>query len=146
MLKPCFATGYAAQHLPSGDETETVMRLLRLGVKFDRREGKRPGYLHKYITNLVAQIPQKPTFEKLLVALELEAVRRDQDEDSPVSRVSRSFEIMKFHHPKKGELEIPFGTLRNYFTAVKKENSHLPLNRESRLKECGHAVQLPGKN
>lgn len=139
-------TGYAAQHLPPGTETESVLRLLRQGVKFDRREGKRPGFLHRYIVGIVAQIPQKPTFEKLLVALELEADRRDQGGDSPVERVSRSFEFARFHDPRHGEKEITFGTLRDYLTAAKKENSGLPINGESRLKQCGHAVQLPGKN
>lgn len=140
------ATGFAAQYLPPGAETDDVMRLLRQGVAFDRREGKRPGFLHRYIVGIVAQIPQKPTFERLLTALELEAVRRDRGEKSPIERVSRSFEIIKFYHPKKGELEIPFTTLRGYLTAAKKENSGLPINREPRLKQCGHAVQSPGKN
>lgn len=139
-------TGYVAAHLPPGAETETVLRIIRLGVKFDRREGRQPGFLHKYIAGIVAQIPQKPTFEKLLTALELEAVRRDRGEKSPVEHVSRSFEFVRYHDPRHGEKEITFGTLRGYLTAAKKENSGLPINGESCLKECGHAVQSPGKN
>lgn len=114
------ATGYVAQHLPPGAETDTVLRLLRQGIKFDRRDGRRPGELHRYIVGIVAQIPQKPTFEKLLVSMELEAVRRDRGEHSPIERVSRSFEIIKFHD-KKGVHEIPFATLRNCLTFAKKK-------------------------
>lgn len=138
------ATGFAAQHLPPGEQTETVLRIIRLGVKFDHRMGKQPGYLHRYITNLVGQIP-KPTFSKLLTALELEAINRDQGEKSPVERVSRSFEFVRFHDPRHGEKEITFGTLRDYLTAAKKENSGLPINAEIDLPQCDHAVQLPGK-
>lgn len=145
MADHCFATGFAAQHLPPGEQTETVLRLLRQGVAFDRRGGRQPGFLHRYIANLVAQIPPKVTFEKLLAALELEAINRDQGEDSPVERVSRSFEFVRYHDPRHGEKEITFRSLRNYFSSVKKENSREPLNRESRLKQCDHASQSRGK-
>lgn len=149
MADYCGVTGYAAQHLPPGAETESVLRIIRLGVKFDKREGRQPGYLHKYITNLVGQIPQKPTFEKLLTALELEAINRDQGEKSPVERVSRSFEFVRYHDPRHGEQDVSFRMLREYLTIAKKEiarHNKVPVNTENDLPQCDHAVQLPGKN
>lgn len=124
---PCTATGYAAKHLPPGDARDEIMVALRLGVKFRRQQhaGRRPGFLHRYIASLAARIKPPVTFERLLEELELEAARRNLDADGealpPVEIVNRVWELATYHHPKRGRLQVAFGSLRNYLTAAKKE-------------------------
>lgn len=120
------ATGFAAQYLPPGAETETVMRTLRLGVKFDRQQGCKRGNFFNHVVLLVGQIAQtqKPTFERLLEKMELEVLRHD--ENSPVVRVSRSYRHVTYRDPGKGDQEISLRALRNVLTAAKKQYSCVP--------------------
>lgn len=122
MTDYCGVTGYCAAHLPAGAETDGVMRLLRLGAKFDRRMGKQPGYLHHYLVGMVGGMDGRPSFEKLLDELTLAAQRRDCSDGrhEPIERVSRSMEVLIYHDPIYGEKEIDFCTLRNRLTAAKK--------------------------
>lgn len=102
---------------------EELLMLVQTGIKFcQQRRGKSPGFLHNYITDIVSEMPN-PTFKCLLSELEFEAARRslyDEDE-SPIEKVDRVWELMTYHHPRKGRTQIPFSTLRNYLTKAKKE-------------------------
>lgn len=122
LFKPGFtATGTVAACLQPGAELDEILTLIRLGVAFRAQHaGRKPGFLHNYIVGLVARMP-KPTFDNLLAELDLAAARRDAGDDrEPIERVSRSWQIMTYHDPKKGEARVTFGTLRNYMTIGKK--------------------------
>ena len=126
MAKPAdsaTATGYAAQHLPPGPQCDEIMVTLRVGLKFQQQQhGRRPGFLHRYIAGIVASTAAPATFDGLLEELELEATRRATDgEAAPIETVNRVWELVTYHRPRRGRLQVAFGTLRNYFTAARKE-------------------------
>ena len=118
------ATGYAAENLPPGEQTNQIITLIRLGAVFrSHHVGRRRGFLHRYIDGIVARMVPPVTFDRLLAELEMEAVRRSADDGEriPIERVSRSFEIVKLHDPKHGEQQITFGRLKNILTESKRE-------------------------
>lgn len=106
-----------------------LLRLARLGQRFEKNHcGRRPGFLRRYITQIVREVTEAkrpPTFAELLFELELAAARRDirGEGASPVERVDRIFELLTIHLPRKGRIQVPFGTLRNLLTAAKKDIS-----------------------
>ena len=108
---------------------------MRIGVKFrDQQRGRRPGFLSRYVIRIVATMPPPITFAGLLAELDLAAARRDQgDYQEPIERVSRTWEQITFHDPRRGRQQITFGRLRNIFTEAKKANSQDALTRESIL-------------
>lgn len=133
------------RYIPSGPRRDELLGLVRIGITFKNQQtGRRPGFLHRYIVGIVGRMAQPVTFDGLLAELELEAVRRESDEGVPIERVSRSFLLITYHHPRKGRLQVAFGTLRNIFTQAKKDNSRLPLNRESRSVVSRHTARVAG--
>ena len=116
------------QYVPAGPQRDEILELVRIGTKFRQQQhaGRRPGYLHRYIASLVERLDKSSvTFECLLEELEMEAARRNLGADdaalTPVEIVNRVWELMTYHHPKRGRLQVAFGTLRNHFTAAKKQ-------------------------
>lgn len=124
--QPDTATGTLVRYIPAGAKRDELLGLVRVGFKFQsqQRRGKRPGFLHHYIVGLVERMGTQVKFERLLEELTLEASRRNQEANGkalpPVETVSRGFELLTYHHPKHGERQVTFGTLRNYLTAAKK--------------------------
>lgn len=116
-------TGYLYENLPDSPERDEALGLVRFGLQFKQQHcGRRRGYLFNSLVNLSRQI--KPlTFEKLLDELAYQSRRRELlgEKASPFEKVDRDFELLTFHDPKKGRIQMPFGTLRNYFTNIKKE-------------------------
>ncbi len=100
-----------------------LLDLVKLGIKFKRNQsGKKPEYFSEYLASIVKRI-EKPTFKNLLCELELEAARRELhgEKASPIEKVDRIWEVLTYHHPKKGRMQMPFGTLRNQLTQAKKQ-------------------------
>lgn len=130
------ATGALVRLVKNAPERGELLRLLRIGVQFARRQhaGSSPGYLRRYITEIASRL--KPcTFEGLLEELELAAVQRAQAANNknlpPIESVDRLWGLVKYHHPKRGRLDATFGNLRNILTKAKKANSQLPATGES---------------
>lgn len=113
-----------ARYVPAGQVREELLALIRIGVIFGRQQqvGRRPGFLHHFIAGIVERIGSPATFERLLAVLELEATHRNLDGEfgHPVEIVNRVWELVTYHHPQRGRLQVTFGTLRNILTAVKK--------------------------
>lgn len=134
------------RYIPAGAKRDELLGLVRIGITFSQQQhaGRRPGFLHRYITGITKRIKPPATFERLLEELELEAARRnlgaDGEAGTPIETVNRVWELVTYHHPKRGRLQVAFGTLRNYFTAAKKDNSRVPLNRESGRVSSFHAA------
>jgi hypothetical protein len=118
-------TGYVYDNLPEGPERDEAIVMIRLGVKFAAQQniGKKPGFMACYLTDLATRIKGPLTFESLLLALRIQALTLsvDDESDSPIENVDLSFELLTYHHPRRGRLQMPFGTLRNYLTKVKKD-------------------------
>lgn len=117
------ATGTLVRLVPPGADRDELLVLVRLGVKFQRHHiGRRPGYLHRYIVGIVANMPPPATFAGLLVQLDLAAARRAAGDgrNEPIERVSRTWEQLTYHDKQRGRQQVAFGTLRNYFTEAKK--------------------------
>ena len=126
------ATGALVEHVPPGAARDELLMLIRLGIPFARQQqiGKCHGFLHNYLVEIVPKL-DKPTFKNLLDELRLATKRREGDDGrhEPIERVSSSMGCVIYHHPRLGEQEIPFSTLRNRLTAAKKElkNKKFPL-------------------
>lgn len=117
-------TGYVYHHLPEGPERDEALKLIRIGFKFDaQHNGKKPGFMACYLAGLAKRINGPLTFESLLLELRIQALARsvNGEAESPIENVDLSFELLTYHHPRRGRLQMPFGTLRNYLTTVKKE-------------------------
>lgn len=117
------ATGTAAQYLPPGDETDEIMRLIRLGVAFRAQHGgKRPGPLANLILDCAKRAGAPYSFPRLLDELELDAARRELHgvAGSPIEKVDRVWQLLTVHLPKRGRVQVPFGTIQNHLTAARK--------------------------
>lgn len=118
-------TGYAAEYLPPGPELEELLGLVRIGVKFAaQHNGSKPGFMHRYLLRLAGGMGGDLSFERLLLELKLEARKREVlgADKSPVERVDEEFEVLTWHDPRRGRRQMPFGTLRNAWTAARKKN------------------------
>jgi hypothetical protein len=103
-----------------------MMITLRLGMKFrQQHSGRRPGFLHHYIADLVARIESPATFKQLIDEIETAAARRNLaalgEALPPIETVNHVWGLVTYHHPRRGRLQVTFGTLRNYLTVAKKE-------------------------
>lgn len=117
-------TGYAAEYLPPGPEREEVLGLIRIGVKFAaQHNGRKHGFLHGFLLDLARGMGGELSFERLLLRLRHEALKRDLlgDEASPMEKVDDGFELLTYHDPRRGRVQMPFGTLRNRWTDVRKK-------------------------
>lgn len=122
-MSDCTATGTAVLYLPPGPECDELLELIRLGVKFKAQQvGKRPDFLTRYIASLTRKLKPQTTFAALLDELEREAARREihGEHASPVEKVNRVFELVTFHHPKRGRVQVPFKTFQNKLTGARK--------------------------
>lgn len=129
------ATGTLFNLLPPGEERDTMLGLIRLGITMRLQQGgKRPEYLRRYITELVATMPKKATFNDLLDELSLCAARRDLYGvlASPIEKVDRVWEVLTYWHPKRGRIQVQFESLENTLTKAK---SSLAVSDDQRLKE-----------
>lgn len=123
------ATGYAAKHLPPGEQREQVLTLIRQGVKFKTQQtGRKPGTLSKLVTDAVINAGGHCSFAGLIDELERCAARRALRGpiESPVEKVDRIFEVLTYHDSKKGRSQAAFATLRNHLTKAKKMPVEIP--------------------
>lgn len=117
-------TGYAAEYLPPGPERDEVLGLIRIGVKFAAQmTGSKPGFMHRYLLGLADGMGGDLSFERLLLELKVEARKRELlgADTSPVERVDETFELLTWHDPRRGRRQMPFGSLRNAWTGVRKK-------------------------
>lgn len=117
-------TGLLDTLLPADcQERDELLGLVRIGVAFKtQHHGRRPGFLHQYISSIVERMEAPVTFEKMLEELELEAARRNLhgEEGKPVEIVNRVWALVVYHHPTKGRQQVTFKTLKNILTFCKK--------------------------
>ena len=110
-------TSYLETALPPSPEREELLALVRLGLSFQKQQriGKRPGFLKDYFLKLLSAIEGPVTFDRLLQELELEAARRAMygEEESPIEKVDRVWEIITYHHPRTGRQQLAFKSIRN---------------------------------
>src|SRR5690606_10296026 len=107
--------------LPDCRKREQLVDLVRTGAKFKRQQtGRRRGALSALIAECTKRCSEPPTFAKLLVELELEAMRRAYGYGSIVEKVDREFELLTYHDPKAGRQQRTFSALEYHFTCAKK--------------------------
>ena len=114
-------TGFLVWNLPPGDDLDTALGLVRIGLRFREQQcGRRTDAFTRYVVGLVAELP-KPTFAGLLERLDLEASRRAAygEHASPVEKVDRVWQLLTIHCPRRGRIQITFSTLRNKLTSAK---------------------------
>lgn len=115
------ATGCLVRYVPEGADRDELLGLVRIGLKFDKHEGKKPGALSKLILQCARRAGIPYTFAKLLDELEKEAARRDLYgvQVSTIEKVDRIFELVT-HHTKKGREQVTFKTIMNHLSNAKK--------------------------
>ncbi len=98
--------------LPAGHERDRLIELVTIGLAFrEQQRGRRPGVLRRRVVEIVGAM-QDPTFDALLVELELDALRHRLGGDSPILRVDRAEEVIRY--VERGiEREAGFRRLRN---------------------------------
>jgi hypothetical protein len=110
-------TRYVETALPPSPEREELLTLVRLGLTFQRQQriGKRPGFLKDYLLKLLPTIEGALTFDRLLQELELEAARREMygENESPIEKVDRIWQLITYHHPRTGRQQLTFKSIRN---------------------------------
>ncbi|MCK9202438.1 MAG: hypothetical protein M0P42_15010 [Gallionella sp.] len=120
----CTATGNLVAAMPPGPERDEILGLVRLAVEFKKQHcGRRPGYLTRELLQIVRRIGEPVTFERMLEGIEGAAVRRalDGEAASPFEKVNRVWELVTYHEPRKGAVQVTFATLQNKLTACKKK-------------------------
>lgn len=116
-------TGTIVTHVPEGPDRDAILGLVRLGLQFQQQQtGKKPGYLANFILDCAQRAGPPFSFDQLLFEFNRLAAQRESDGEgaSPVEKVSRSYQLVTLHIPKKGRVQVPFGTLRNHLTEAKK--------------------------
>lgn len=109
--------------MPAGPALNEILSLVRFALTFKAQQcGRRPGFLAKEIRCAALRIGEPVTFERLLVELENAAVRRDREGEaaSPFESVNRIWELVTYHHPSRGRIQVTFKTIRNKMTICKK--------------------------
>lgn len=121
------ATGYLFDNLPDGPERDELLGLIRVGLAFRGQQcGRKPDQITNYIADLVSKL-SKPTNAALLERLESASTKHDYGANEvAVVLVNRVFEVVQFHHPRRGTVEISFKRLQNVMTIAKK--IHAPKN------------------
>jgi len=117
------ATGALVRHVPAGKELDELLTLVRIGLRFraQQKVGKKPGALARLVLDCARRAGPPYTFEKLLMEMAYAARRRALlgEYVSPVLEVDRSCDLVTINLPKRGIVDVPFGTLRNHLTRAK---------------------------
>jgi len=129
-VKLITTTGAAAEYLPpDGPERDELLGLVRLGLKFkaQQHQGRRPGFLHRYITALVQAAPGRMSFEGLLKELAFQARRRELlgESASPIEKIDREWELVTWHCPRRGRKQTTFKRLQNLLATIQKSRHPL---------------------
>ena len=115
------ATGYLVEAVPHGERLDEILGLVRIGLLFKKSQcGRKPDAITNYLASLIRELPKPASFSALLEKLESESARHDAAAGACIcTKVNRVHEVSTFFHQKRGEVEMPFGTLRNKFTQAK---------------------------
>lgn len=118
-------TGAAAEYLPSdGLARDELLGLVRLALPMRAQHaGKRPGLLARTVLECCRRMGPPYSFSRLLEQLDVLAAERAECDGStlpPVEAVRRTWELVIFHDPNRGRVEVPFATLRGHLTSAKK--------------------------
>lgn len=102
-----------------------VIELVRVGAQFKPQQkiGRRLDFCTRFIIDLARSLDQPVTFAALLDALETQAARREIHgaQAAPIEKIDRVWQVMTFHHPKRGRVQIAFGSLQNKLTLARKK-------------------------
>lgn len=124
-MKFVTCTGDAAMHLPpDGPVRDELLGLVRLGLAIEAQHtGRKPGFLHNYLTGLAGCMGGDLSFNRLLLELRLAAKKRALlgENISPIENVDESFELLTYHDRRRGRIQMPFSTLRNKWSKVRKK-------------------------
>jgi hypothetical protein len=114
-------------HVPPGYERDMLARLVRIGERFAAQQrGRKPGVLRRYVEAIVDRLCER-TFENLLVELEFAALLGDRYGSTPILRVDRAEEVVRYLE-RGVERECSFKRIRNI---AKLRLSRVPLTRET---------------
>lgn len=114
-------TGFLVANLPASEDLNAALHIVRLCVKFQAQmNGRKPDAITRYLASLVRGLPKPVSFNALLEKLEAETAKHDVVAGACVcSEINRVHQLAAFFHPKRGTIDVPFGTLRNKFTKAK---------------------------
>lgn len=104
-------TGRLVQLLPPGDERDEFLGLVRLGIKFNNRLGRRLGVLAQHVRATV-KTTRPESFDNLLIELELHVMRHQLLGEGPIVKVDRQWEVVRYIEAGE-EREATFKRVQN---------------------------------
>lgn len=117
-------TGYAAKHLPPGDEAAEIIGMLRVVSAWRKNQsGRRPGAVHKYLLEVADNLADNLSFDALVLELRFR-VLRGYDDDLILDDVDTGAETVTWCEPGKDCHTMPFSTLQNKWSKVRQIKSN----------------------
>lgn len=114
------ATGYAATYLPPGEESEEIIRMVRIVAAWRENQcGRRPGPVHHYLCEVADGLKDNLSFDALILELRFRLLR-GHDADLILDDVDTCAQTVTFCEPGKDCYSMPFSTLANKWTKVRK--------------------------
>ncbi|MDZ4202790.1 MAG: hypothetical protein U1C96_11675 [Gallionella sp.] len=110
-------------HVPASPQRDDLISVIRIGIKFKHQHGgKKPGALSRLVLDCARRAGPPHSFEQLIAEMELSAARRELYGEcaSPIEKIDRVWQLATIHLPKRGRVQVPFGTVRNHLTSAKK--------------------------
>ena len=110
-------------YIPASSQRDELIDAVRIGIKFKlQHDGKKPGALSRLVIECARRAGPPYSFEQLIEEMELSAARRDLhgEQASPIEKIDRIWQLATIHLPKRGRVQVPFGTVRNHLTRAKK--------------------------
>lgn len=109
------------QYVPDTPVKDELLRLVEIGAAFQcQHVGRRPSELRTIVLELLRKAGEPYTFERLILEMEYEALRRCSGFESRIDEVDREMESVFIDLPKTGIVERKFSAIRRHFDYAKK--------------------------
>jgi hypothetical protein len=113
-------TGYAAKHLPPGEESDEIIHMVRMVAAWRENQcGRRPGAVHNYLCEVADALGDNLSFDALILELRFRLLR-GHNADLILDDVDTGAETVTWCEPGKDCYTQPFSTLANKWTRVRK--------------------------
>lgn len=110
-------------YIPVGHRRDELISVIRIGIKFmSQHGGKKPSALSRLVLDCARRAGPPHSFDQLIAEMELSAARRELygERASSIEKIDRVWQLATIHLPKRGRVQVPFGTVRNHLTSAKK--------------------------
>jgi hypothetical protein len=123
--KAMSATGFASAHLPDSPEKDEILGMVRIVTAWRANHcGRRPGPVHRYLCEVASGLGDNLSFDALVLDLRFRLLRGHGNDsnsaDMILDDVDTAEQTVTWCEPWKDCYTMPFSTLRNKWTKVRK--------------------------